>query len=122
MGNREYGNKKDRHYIGPAHDAVPLRSDPNSPLEYGNPEIAAGKAEQQIEFDLIGRLSRLRGIEYPDDPALVARIKAYELAFRMQTSVPEVLSFADETEETKKLYGLDEDVTRPFGMQLLSSR
>jgi len=122
MGNREYWNKKDGHYLGPAHDAVPLRIDPSNPLDYGKPEIAAGLAEQQIEFDLIGRLNRLRGIEYPDDPALVARIKAYELAFRMQTSVPEVLSFADETEETKKLYGLNEDVTRPFGMQLLASR
>ena len=35
-------------------------------------------------------------IEYPDDPALRARIKSYELAFRMQTAVPEVLEFADE--------------------------
>ncbi len=41
-------------------------------------------AEQQIGFDLVGRLNRLRGVEYPDDPALAARIKSYELAFRMQ--------------------------------------
>jgi uncharacterized protein (DUF1501 family) len=40
----------------------------------------------------------------------------------MQRSLPEVLNFADETEATKKLYGLDEARTRDFGMQLLAAR
>ena len=38
MGNREYWNIKDGHYLGPAHDAVPLRVDPANPLDYGKPE------------------------------------------------------------------------------------
>jgi uncharacterized protein (DUF1501 family) len=70
----------------------------------------------------VGKLNRLRAVEYPDDPALAARIKAYELAFRMQTSIPDVLRFADETEETKRLYGLDQPASRDFGMQLLAAR
>ena len=53
------------------------------------------------EFDLLGRLNRLAGVEYPDDPALRARIKSYELAFRMQTAVPEVVDFDSETEATQ---------------------
>jgi uncharacterized protein (DUF1501 family) len=40
----------------------------------------------------------------------------------MQKSLPEVLNFAGETEETKKLYGLDRPETRDFGMQMLASR
>src|SRR5262249_31776350 len=48
--------------------------------------------------------------------------QAYELAYRMQTSIPDVLNFAAETEETKRLYGLDQPQTRDFGMQLLASR
>ena len=40
----------------------------------------------------------------------------------MQSSVPEVLDFASETEETKKLYGIDGPTTRDFGMQMLASR
>lgn len=122
MGNREYWNKKDGHYLGPAHDAVPLRIDPANPLDYGKPELDVKAAQQQIGADLVGKLNRLRAVEYPDDPALTARIKAYELAFRMQTSIPEVLHFADETEDTKTLYGLDNPTTRDFGMQLLASR
>ena len=39
MGNREYWNLKDGHYLGPAHDAVPLRVDPANPLDYGKPEL-----------------------------------------------------------------------------------
>ncbi len=122
MGRREYWNAKDGHYLGPAHDAVPLRIDPNNPLDYGRPALPRGAAEQRIGADLVGKLNRLRAVEYPDDQALTARIKAYELAFRMQTSIPEVLKFSAETEETKKLYGLDRPETRDFGMQLLASR
>ncbi len=122
MGRREYWNAKDGHYLGPAHDAVPLRIDPNNPVDYGRPEGDLQADEQEVSFDLVGKLNRLRGVEYPADPALAARIQSYELAYRMQRSVPEVLRFQDETEETKKLYGLDQPQTREFGMQLLASR
>ena len=122
MGRREYWNAKDGHYLGPEHDAVPIRVDPVNPLDYGQPAQDRTAAEQKVNFDLVGRLNKLRGVEYPSDPSLTARIKAYELAFRMQTSVPEVLKFADETEETKKLYGIGEASTNDFGMQLLASR
>jgi len=122
MGKREYWNIKDGHYLGPEHDAVPIRVDPANPLDFGKPERDLSRKEQEINFNLVGKLNTLRGIEYPNDPALTARIKAYELAYRMQTSVPEVLRFQDETEETKKLYGIDEPATKDFGQQLLASR
>jgi hypothetical protein len=122
MGRREYWNAKDGHYLGPEHDAVPLRVDPRNPLDYGRPATDLGPAEQRVGFDLVGRLNRLRAVEYPDDPALRARIKAYELAFRMQTSVPRALDFNDEAEATRRLYGLDDPATRDFGMQLLAAR
>src|SRR5213076_2861563 len=69
-----------------------------------------------------GRLNRLSGIEYPDDPALRARIKSYELAFRMQTAVPDVMKFERETAATQKLYGLDQGTTRGFGQMCLAAR
>ena len=68
---------------------------------------AKSREEQEGEFGLLGRLNRLAGIEYPEDPVLRARIKSYELAYRMQTAVPEVFRFDKESEETQKLYGLD---------------
>jgi Protein of unknown function (DUF1501) len=122
LGHREYWNARDGHYLGPAHDAVPLRIDPANPLDYGKPEGDVRADEQKINFRLSDRLNRLRAVEYPDDPALAARVQSYELAFRMQKSLPEVLNFKDETEETKRLYGLDRPETQAFGMQMLASR
>lgn len=122
MGNREYWNAKDGHYLGPAHDAVPIRVDPKNPLDFGKSSAGLTAEEQQLSFDLVGRLNQLKGVEYPNDPALDARIKAYELAYRMQTSVPDSLDFAGETQATQELYGLDDPATRDFGMQMLATR
>jgi hypothetical protein len=57
----------------------------------------------------------------PDDK-LEAAIANYELAFRMQTAVPELTDLAGETAATKKLYGLDEPVTEIYGRQCLLAR
>ena len=122
MGKREYWNARDGHYLGPAHDAVPIRVDPANPLDYAKPASDLKAEEQQVGFDLVGKLNKLRAVEYPDDPALAARIKSYELAFRMQKSIPQVLDFKVESAETQRLYGLDRAETRDFGMQLLAAR
>ena len=61
-------------------------------------------------------------IEYPSDPQTAARIAFYELAFRMQRSVPDVVDFSQETAETKNLYGLDLPHCKEFGTQLLTAR
>ena len=122
IGFREYWNRKDGLYLGPSHDAVPLRIDPANPLDFGRPERPFSPQAQSIGFDLVSRLDRATAVEYPDDPATAARIASYELAHSMQQSVPKVVDFADETEETKRLYGLDLPHCRDFGMQLLAAR
>lgn len=109
------------HYLGPEHDGVRLNVDPKNPLPFAQPGKDISREQQASEFDLLGRLNRLAGIEYPDDPQLRARIKSYELAFRMQTAVPEVVDFAKETPETQKLYGLEDKTTRPFGELCLAA-
>ena len=122
IGNREYWNKKDGLYLGPAHDAVPVRIDPANPLDYGKPEGGVTAAEQKTGFDLVGKLNALRGVEYPQDDALAARIRSYELAYRMQRSLPEVLDFSSENKETQALYGIDRSETKAFGAQMLACR
>ena len=122
IGNREYWNKRDGHYLGPAHDAVPLRIDPNNPLDFSRPERAFTSESQSVGKELIGRLNALRSIEYPNDPAIDARIASYELAFRMQQSIPEAVDFSKETAETQALYGINQAESKDFGMQLLAAR
>ncbi len=122
MGTREYWNLRDGHYLGPAHDAVPLRVDPANPLNFGRHEAGMSPEAHRIGAELSRELNLLRGIEYPDDPALTARIASYELAFRMQKSVPEAMDFSKETEETKKLYGVGSTHCGEFASQLLAAR
>lgn len=121
MGPRFF-DTRDAHYLGPAYDAVPLKVDPANPLAFAKPQLDLSREEQELEFDLIGRLDRSAAERFPDDESLRARLKSYELAFRMQTAVPEVIHFDGETTATQKLYGLDNPTTRPFGMQLLAAR
>ncbi len=121
MGSR-YFDVRDGHYLGPAHDAVTLKVDPKNPLAFAKPEEKITDKEQRLGFGLVNKLNRLNTKKFPHDPVLEARIKSYELAYRMQTAVPEVINFDGESEETKKLYGLDQKETKPFGEQLLAAR
>lgn len=121
MGQR-YFDVRDGHYLGPAYDAVTMKVDPKNPLPYARPELDLTRDEQRIGFDLVRRLNRVSQRRYPHDAALDARIRSYELAFRMQTAVPQVIDFSRETASTRAMYGMDQAVTRPFGTQLLAAR
>jgi hypothetical protein len=110
------------NYLGPEHDGVPLVADPANPLAYGQPPQGVYREEQRAEFDLLERLNRLALAEYPDDAKALARIKSYELAFRMQRAIPEVFEFQQETAAIQKLYGLDSDKATPFAKHCLAAR
>jgi hypothetical protein len=113
---------RDGHYLGPAYDAVNLRIDPANPLAFASPEIPAPDSVQSDHFQLVRTLDQLVATEYPEDTMLAARLQSYELAFRMQRAVPEMLAFDKEPESVRKLYGLDQKHTESFGRQLLAAR
>lgn len=112
----------DSYYLGPQHAGVPLALDPKEPLPFGQRAGQQTAAEQRREYELIGRLNELSAVEYPDDPELRARIRAYELAFRMQSAAPEAVDLASETAATQQLYGLDQEPTKLAGQRLLAAR
>lgn len=109
-------------YLGPEHAGVQLAVDPANPLPFAAPGKDVYREEQAAEFELLEDLHGLAAVEYPNDPVMRARIKSYELAFRMQTAVPEIVRFDEETAATHKLYGLDRNETREFGQQCLAAR
>ncbi|HRJ11298.1 MAG TPA: DUF1501 domain-containing protein, partial [Prosthecobacter sp.] len=121
MGPR-YFDTRDGHYLGPAHDAVKLSVDPKNPLAFAVSEGGASAREQAAQFQLIQRLNAITARQHPGDAMLAARMRSYTLAGNMQTSVPETLDLDSESEETKRLYGLDHKVTEPFARQLLTAR
>src|SRR5262249_55736337 len=77
---------------------------------------------QREKLDLLGKLDRsVLGRLGPDDQ-LEAAVANYELAFRMQAAVPELLDLRGESAATRRLYGLDDEATRAFGTQCLLAR
>jgi uncharacterized protein DUF1501 len=109
-------------YLGPEHAGVQLDVNPEKPLPFVSPGPDTYQEEQRREFDFLSKLNGITAVEYPNDSGLRARIKAYELAFRMQMAVPEAIRFKEESEETQKLYGLDQELTKPFGQVCLAAR
>ncbi|MCA9173397.1 MAG: DUF1501 domain-containing protein [Planctomycetales bacterium] len=112
----------DSLYLGPEHAGVPLTLDPRNPLPFGKRQSSQSLERQRAEYDLIHRLNALAAVEYPRDRDLAARIRSYELAFRMQAAVPEAIDFATESPATHSLYGLDDKSTKLAGERLLAAR
>lgn len=110
------------NYLGPQFDGVPLDIDSDNPLPYAAPPKGVYREEQSGEFDLLRQLNQLSTQEFPDDESLRARVRSYELAFRMQSAVPEVVGLEAETELTHRQYGLDQAETKTFGRQMLTAR
>jgi len=109
-------------YLGPEHAGIRLKVDPKAPLPFASPPVDVLVEEQKGEFELLKKLNRLVAEKTPDDATIQARIKSYELAFQMQTSVPDLMKFDQETEATHKMYGLDQQETKAFGEHCLAAR
>ncbi|MFI5459652.1 MAG: DUF1501 domain-containing protein [Isosphaerales bacterium] len=89
------------------------------------PFIGDGTAKrdlQRLEVDLIARMGHRQQSDREPESELEARIASFELAFRLQTEAPEMLDFAQESQATQRLYGLDESTTADFGTQCLIAR
>lgn len=110
------------YYLGPQHGGVPIQIDPKNPLSYGRRPEGISEDQQRREFDLVHKLNGLAAVEYPEDDRLRARIKAYELAYRMQAAVPEAMDLPTEPEHIRRLYGLDQEHTKLAGERLLAAR
>ena len=109
-------------YLGPEHAGIKLNVNPMNPLPFGTPGSRIFIEERRSQLNLLKDLNKSVGIKYPDDPNMRARIKSYELAFRMQMSVPEVMGLGGETKETRNLYGLENNTTRSYGQMCLVAR
>jgi hypothetical protein len=85
-----------------------------------NTRLDASAQRQQLE--LISDLDRDRPQHSVNEGDLDGVIQSYELAFRMQGSLPKLFDLTKETHETLSLYGIDNPVTEDFGRQCLLAR
>jgi len=79
-------------------------------------------ARQRRQLDLVQSMNRELLDREKAHPGVEGIIESYELAFRMQGSLPEVMDLAKESDATKRLYGIDDDDTADFGRQCLLAR
>jgi len=77
---------------------------------------------QRLQLDLLRKKNRQHLDRTGHDTRMDARIKAYELAFRMQMAAPQVMDFSGETKDTFALYGIGKEPTDDFGRQCLLAR
>ena len=85
-----------------------------------NPRFTPGL--QRAQLDLIADLNRDHLEQSGPDQALEGRLESFELAFRMQATMPEIEDISNESPATLKAYGLDDPVTANFGRQCLLAR
>ena len=108
-------------FLPSIHGGTVFRPGASPILNLRRPVEMSGAAQRR-QLDLVAAMNSDHRIERPGEDALEARIKSFELAFRMQAEAPSAVDLSGETEETKRLYGIHEPVSRSYGIQLLMAR
>ena len=108
-------------FLPAAYQGTPVRSTGTPILNLQRPD-GHTQEMQRNQLDLMKQLNEFHREQYPHEADLLARIESYELAYRMQMEAPEAFDISGESEETRQLYGLDQDITKYVGTQLLMAR
>src|SRR4051812_37946764 len=108
-------------FLSATYQGTYLRSG-TTPILHLSPPSDLPREAQRNSVDLLQQLNRahLKGRE--DETSLAARMDAYDLALRMQDRMPEAVDVSKESEETRKLYGLDHADTEDTGRKCLLAR
>jgi hypothetical protein len=116
LASRMWGNG----FLDSIHQGIQMRSGHEPVLYLQNPEGTDPQSRRKM-LDQIAMLNHMQEQEF-GDPEITARIAQYEMAYRMQTSVPEVTDFSDEPESSFKLYGPDSMQPGTFAANCLLAR
>ena len=114
-GNQNYGSA----FLPAAYQATEIRA---GELPVANIRPRSLPATQRKQIDLIQAMNRDLLQRQQANAELEGIIESYELAFRMQSSVPEMVDIASEPQTTKRKYGIGEKATDTFGKQCLMAR
>ncbi len=106
----------------PAHyQGTRLRSE-GSPILDLNPPTYKSREHQRKALDQLAMLNAGHAASHPEHAELQARMESYELAYRMQMSVPGIVDIESEAQHVKTAYGLDRKECAAFGRQCLMAR
>ncbi|MBW3624722.1 MAG: DUF1501 domain-containing protein [Armatimonadetes bacterium] len=108
-------------YMPASYQGTLFRSTGAPILDLERPKSMSDKLQRKL-IDTLQEYNGEHQAPRVDNSNLAARIASYELAYRMQATAPEAVDLNKETEETKKLYGLDDPRSAVFGRQCLMAR
>ena len=104
------------------HQGVAFRTQSAEPIaDLKTPDGISAEA-RHADMALLAAMNRDFADAHPGDSAFAARLRSYELAARMQMSIPEATTLDGEPESVKRLYGVDEAANKGFGRNCLMAR
>jgi hypothetical protein len=107
-------------FLPSVHQGVQFRSGKEPVLYLANPDGVTGAGRRKM-LDRLAELNRLQA-DKEGDPEILARVEQYEMAYRMQTSVPEVMNLAKEPASVFELYGPQAKTPGTFAANCLLAR
>ncbi len=119
-GQGVYAKLWSNGFLDSIHQGVQFSSGENPVLYLNNPN-GMDKADRRRMLDKLGELNDLSFKEF-NDPEISAKVQQYEMAYRMQTAVPEITDMSKEPESIIKLYGPDCLVPGTFAANCLLAR
>ncbi len=119
-GQGVYAKLWSNGFLDSIHQGVQFSSGENPVLYLNNPD-GMNKADRRKMLDKLGELNELSFKEF-EDPEIHAKVQQYEMAYRMQTAVPEITDTSKEPESIVKLYGPDCLVPGTFAANCLLAR
>jgi hypothetical protein len=107
-------------FLPTSYGGIPLRSSGDPVLYLSNPR-GIDRETQRASLDTLGRLNEMAVSRF-GDPETAARIQAYEMAYKLQSSAPELMDLADEPKETLARYGLSDPNQAGYARNCLLAR
>ncbi|HSH14507.1 MAG TPA: DUF1501 domain-containing protein, partial [Verrucomicrobiae bacterium] len=109
-------------FLPALYQGTPFNTAGGSPIFNLNRHESMSEADQTLMRQLTQSLNRRHQAARAGLSELDARIQNFELAARMQVEAFKYVDLATESEATRRLYGLDQEMTKPFGAQCLTAR
>jgi hypothetical protein len=109
-------------FLPATHQGVPFRTNSADPIADLRTPSAIASATRDADMNLLAAMNREFSAGHPGDSTFTARLRSYELAARMQASIPEATTLADEPQHIRQLYGLDDEANRGFARNCVMAR
>jgi hypothetical protein len=117
-GPRNWGSG----FMPASYQGVRINASGEEPIANLSPPQGYPLARQRSKLSLLNQSNQTHAATRPQQSELDARIRSYEMAFRMQAEAPAAVDLAQETQATRQMYGMDQTETETFGRNCLLAR